>query len=279
MRAAVKQAGRLSWGVMWSLALAMVLLLTQAMAVTVQTMSPRGEVAKVRQARVTFSDSMVRFGDPRLPSPYQVSCQGDKPISGTSRWVDDKTWVYDFNEDIPAGTRCGLLLKAGTRSISGESVNGDSHFNFNTGGPLVVRAYPHDGESSKIEEDQIFAFLLSGMATPASIEKHGYCEISGIAERIALKVITGKTRSDILKAVDLVPQQERVAMVQCARPLPPDAKVQVVWGKGIATPSGVPNSAERRLSYKVRPPFSASFTCERSNARANCLPIRPMRIE
>lgn len=279
MGLAIKQTGRLSLGIMCSLALVMVLWLSHAMAVNVQTMSPRGEVAKVRQARVTFSDAMVRFGDPRLPSPFDVSCQGDKPVSGSSRWVDDKTWVYYFHDDVPAGTRCGLSLKAGTRSLSGESVTGDSRFNFNTGGPIVVRAYPHDSEYSKIQEDQIFALLLNGAAAPASIEKHGYCEISGIAERVALKVVTGKTRSDILKAVDLVPQQERVAMVQCARPLPPDAKVEVVWGKGIATPSGVPNSAERRLNYKVRPAFSASFTCERSNARANCLPIRPMRIE
>lgn len=78
MRSAFKQAGRLSFGIICSLALVMVLWLSHAMAVNVQTMSPRGEVSKVRQARVTFSDSMVRFGDPRLPSPFDVSCQGDR---------------------------------------------------------------------------------------------------------------------------------------------------------------------------------------------------------
>jgi hypothetical protein len=49
------------------LGVASVVVITHALAVTVETMSPQGEVAKVRQARLTFSDSMVKFGDPRLP--------------------------------------------------------------------------------------------------------------------------------------------------------------------------------------------------------------------
>jgi uncharacterized protein YfaS (alpha-2-macroglobulin family) len=248
-------------------------------AVTLQTVSPQGEVARVRQARATFSDSMVNFGDPRLPAPLDVRCVNDKPVTGTGRWVDDKTWVYDFTQDVPAGTRCKLNAKAGLKSLGGEALSGGTQFEFSTGGPAVVRAYPLPGEYSKIEEEQIFALLLNGPATKESIEKHAWCEASGVSERLPVAVVTGPTRTDILKAVGLVPQQERVVTVRCARPLPPDANVSVVWAEGIATPSGVPNSAERRLEYKVRPPFTASFTCERSNARADCLPIRPLRIE
>ncbi len=273
------QSGRVSLGAGLVLAVVSAAWLTHALAVNVQTMSPQGEVAKVRQARVTFSDSMVNFGDPRLPAPFEVACRGDKPATGTSRWVDDKTWVYDFTQDVSAGTRCGITLKAGVKSLAGEAVSGDKSFSFSTGGPAVVRAYPSPGEYSRIEEEQIFALLLNGAATQASIEKHAYCEVSGVSERIPVAVVGGKVRTDILKAVDLVAQQERAVTVRCARPLPPDANVSVMWARGIATPSGVPNSADRALEYKVRPAFTASFTCERSNARANCLPIRPMRIE
>ncbi|MGC4061961.1 MAG: MG2 domain-containing protein [Aquabacterium sp.] len=264
-------------GLLWGVA--SVAVITHALAVTVQTMSPQGEVAKVRQARLTFSDSMVKFGDPRLPPPADVSCQNDKPITGTGRWVDDKTWVYDFTQDLPAGTRCGLNLSPGVKAVNGETVTGDKRFAFSTGGPSVVRAYPSPNEYNKIEEEQVFALLLNGAATQASIEKHAYCEVSGVSERVPVAVVTGQVRTDILKAVELVPQQARVVAVRCARPLPPDANVNVVWAKGIATPSGVPNSADRVLRYTVRPPFTASFTCERVNSRADCLPIRPMRIE
>jgi hypothetical protein len=46
----------------------------------------------------------------------------------------------------------------------------------------------------------------------------------------------------------------------------------------VATPGGVPNSVEKRFTFTVREPFSVSFNCERENAQAACLPIRPMRL-
>ncbi|MBK6854445.1 MAG: alpha-2-macroglobulin [Burkholderiales bacterium] len=142
-----------------------------------------------------------------------------------------------------------------------------------------MRSYPWAGEYSTIEEEQVFVFLLNGAATPASIEKFGWCEASGINERLPLQVVTGPVRDAILKAVNLAAQQTRAVAVRCARPLPPDAQLTVVWGAGISTPSGVPTSAARRLDFKVRKPFAASFTCERSSSRADCLPIRPLRLE
>jgi hypothetical protein len=252
---------------------------TLAAAATVQTLSPQGEVAKVRQVRATFSESMVKFGNARLASPFNVVCKNDKPVAGTGRWVDDKTWVYDFTQDVPAGTRCTLALGAGVKALGGDAITGETRFAFSTGGPAIVRAYPSPGEYNQIEEEQVFALLLNGGATLASIQKHAHCEVSGISERVPVAVVSGPVRTDIIKAVGLVAQQERVTTLRCARPLPPDAEVNIVWARGIATPSGVANSAERKLDYHVRPPFTASFTCERVSSRADCLPIRPMRIQ
>ena len=80
---------------------------------TLKTMSPMGEVALVRQVRATFSESMVKFGDPRLPAPLDVRCTPDSAQSGTARWVDDKTWVYDFAKDLPPGTKCSVAPHPG----------------------------------------------------------------------------------------------------------------------------------------------------------------------
>jgi uncharacterized protein YfaS (alpha-2-macroglobulin family) len=250
-----------------------------AMSASVQTFSPQGEIAKVRQARATFSDAMVRFGDPRLPPPFDVACVDTTPITGSGRWIDDKTWVHDFSNDVPAGVRCEFRLKPGLKSLAGQPVTGTTGYTFSTGGPAIVRAYPHPGEGSTVEEEQVFVFVLNGAATPDSIEKNGHCEVSGVGERLALKVVAGPVREAILKAVGVTALQARVATVQCARPLPPEARLAVVWGVGIATPSGVPSSAERRVEYQVRKPFAASFTCERVSSRADCLPIRPLRVE
>jgi uncharacterized protein YfaS (alpha-2-macroglobulin family) len=252
--------------------------LAQAQA-TLKAFSPRGEVAVVRQVRATFSESMVKFGDPRLPAPMDVACTPAGAQAGTARWVDDKTWVYDFAKDLAPGTRCDVKPRAGVQSVAGAAIAAGAAFSFSTGGPAIVRAYPSPGEYSKIEESQAFALLLNGAATADSIQRFAYCEVGGVGERLPVKILTGQVRDAILKAVGLVAQQARAVTLQCGRPAAPEARLSLVWGAGIATASGVPSTADRRLDYVVRPAFSASFTCERTNARADCLPMRPLRLE
>jgi uncharacterized protein YfaS (alpha-2-macroglobulin family) len=247
-----------------------------AQAVTVQTFSPQGEVALVRQVRATFSESMVPLGDPKQPAPFDLDCAP----KGAGRWIDDKTWVFDFEEDVPPGTRCALSLKPGLASTAGHAITGKASFQFSTGGPAVVRAYPYpNGKNSAIEEEQAFALLLNGPATPESVQQHAYCAATGIGERIGIQILTGAVRDAILQNVHLVAQKERALVVRCQRPLPEDADVTLVWGKGIAAASGVPTTSERKLAYHTRPPFTANFTCERENEQASCLPIRPLRLE
>jgi len=268
-----------SWFIAALAGLLATLPLTARADATLKTMSPQGEVALVRQVRATFSESMVKFGDPRLPAPLDVACTPGSAQAGTARWVDDKTWVFDFAKDVPPGTRCNVAPHPGIKSVAGAPIAPDAKFGFSTGGPAVVRAYPSPSTYSKIEEEQVFALLLNGPATADSIQRFAYCEFAGVGERVPVKIITGATRDAILKAVNLVPQQARSVTLQCARPVAPDAKVSLVWGAGIATTTGVASTADRRLDYVVRPAFTASFTCERVNSRADCLPMRPLRLE
>ena len=51
-----------------------------------------------------------------------------------------------------------------------------------------------------------------------------------------------------------------------------------MFGQGVATLSGVANTVERRFTYQVREPFELSFACERENAQADCLPLRPLTL-
>src|SRR6185295_11705719 len=163
------------------------------------------------QLRATFSEAMVRFGEPKLPAPFDLAC----PTPGSGRWVDDKTWVFDFREDVPAGTNCSATLKAGLKALGGDAVTGSTRFAFNTGGPVVVRAYPSAG--SVVEEEQAFALLLNGAAAPASVERFAHCQASGVGEKLPVQLVTGAVRDEILKAVKLTPQQARVVTLRCAR--------------------------------------------------------------
>ncbi len=58
----------------WLLAASLAALATGAQALTVASLSPQGEVARVRQVVVKFDSAAVSFGDPKAPAPFAVSC-------------------------------------------------------------------------------------------------------------------------------------------------------------------------------------------------------------
>ncbi len=105
-----------AWSVLCSVALA-------AEPPRVATFSPQGTVKNVRQVRAAFSEPMVPFGDPRgAGDPFAVECAE----AGRGRWLDPRTWVYDFEREVPGGTGCAFQLKPGMRALSGRDVRGNA---------------------------------------------------------------------------------------------------------------------------------------------------------
>ena len=249
-------------------------------AVSVRQFSPQGEIANVRQARATFSAAMVDFGDAKLAAPFDLDCTDSKAAAGSGRWINDRSWVYDFTDDVGPGTRCTFKLKADLKARDGNAVSGKAAYTFSTGGPAIVRNFPAAGEGSAgIDEEQVFVLVLNGPATPVSVQANAWCEVSGIGERIGVRIVGGADRTELLKRFSLDSLGDRVTMLACARRFPNGADVALVWGRGIAAASGIATTVERRLKFEVRPDFTASFTCERENAQAACTPVRPVRVE
>jgi hypothetical protein len=74
---------------------------------------------------------MVPLGDPRsFVDPFEIDCQ----MEGAGRWIDSRTWVYDFTRDLPGGLRCRFQLRTGLATQAGKSVIGRATFAFTTGG-------------------------------------------------------------------------------------------------------------------------------------------------
>jgi uncharacterized protein YfaS (alpha-2-macroglobulin family) len=267
-------------------------------AAGVEAFSPQGTVKDVRQVAVRFSKPVVRFGDPRLPQPFDIDC----PAAGRARWADARNWVYDFEEDLPGGVECRFTLKTDFKTVNGEGFSGKKIFSFNTGGPAIRAELPEEGSES-VDENQAFLLALDAPASEDSVRAHAYCVVSGLAEKIPLQVISGEERKKLLaqreqlgyeyyrilwkngsesvaQAKNRSPQkaEELVVTARCGRALPPETQVQIVWGKGIATPRGVATSQDQTLAYKTRPAFSASFSCQRVNAKSACLPMTPMSL-
>lgn len=265
-----------STAVAWGLLLAA----ASAQALQITQFSPQGEVARVRQVVARFDSAAVQFGDPKAPAPLELRCSDAQASKGTGRWTSEREWVYDFERDLPPGVRCTAQVKSDFKSASGAILKGAGSYQFNSGGPFVQNLRP--GTYEAIDEEQYFVLVLNGPATPESVQAHAWCQLDGVGERVPVRLVAGKERADLLKAQGLERSaaQEPLAVLTlaCNRRFTPSSRVQLVWGKGVATPSGVPNAVEKRFTYQVRAPFTAEFTCERENAQAACLPIRPLTV-
>jgi uncharacterized protein YfaS (alpha-2-macroglobulin family) len=272
----------------------------------IEMFSPEGTVGQVRQATARFSVPMVPFGDLRAAAPFEVDC----PVPGKGRWVDDRTWAYDFERDLPGAVRCRFQLRADLRDLAGQALAGRREFVLATGGPAVLQAIPYDG-SSAIDEHQAFVLALSAPAAAPSVTGHAWCQADGIAEKIGVRILGGEAREQALLASRWMVQNtlrgdgdadggqergkpytparlraderagklDRLLVLQCQRTLPADTKVALVWGKGIAAANGAATSADHMLAYQTRPDFSARLRCDRVSARAQCIPFLPMRLE
>jgi uncharacterized protein YfaS (alpha-2-macroglobulin family) len=248
----------------------------RADAARITQVTPQGKVAQVRQVVVKFDEPMVAFGAPDLPAPARIQCNDASASAGQPRWINDKTWAWDFAADLPPGVTCSIDLNDGLKSSAGHALTGPRHFALETGGPFVQSVQPYGGE---IEENQAFVVRLNGPATDASVRQNVWCESSGLGNRIPVKNVDAATRAELLKRFRLQKEAARVLTLQCQQALPSGTKAQLVYGKGVASPSGIANDVERRFDFTVREPFAASFSCERENAKAPCTPLRPLRVQ
>ena len=246
-----------------------------AAAVSVEQFSPQGTVKDVRQVTARFSAPMVPFGDLRdVAAPFTIDCSE----KGTARWVDSRTWAYDFTSDLPAGVQCTFSVREDLRSLGGEPVGGEVRFSFSTGGPAVESTLPGEG-TDRIEEEQAFVLSLNGEAGRDSVRAHAGFEVQGIAERVGVELIEGEARDQLIANLPYWLRPEGPTVVLKARQaFPNKAKVRLIWGAGIASLSGVVTAQDQVLEYRVRPPFTAKISCQRENPKANCIPLTPVQI-
>nr|WP_170845049.1 Ig-like domain-containing alpha-2-macroglobulin family protein [Chitinasiproducens palmae] len=249
---------------------------TSAHAARIVRVTPEGEVGPVTQVTAVFDEAMVAFGSGDGAAPLTLSCSG-APTSatrGSGRWIDAKTWSFRFDQTLGPGARCELRPSAGLKSAAGQAVTGNTRYAFATGGPRVLALRP----GGNVDEDQIFAARMNVPVTERSVQDNVFCEVDGIGERLPVKLVKGADRDAILRHLDVSGAGPDWITFSCQRRLPSGATVRLLWGAGLATAGGVSAGRPQQFERTVRAPLTASFSCERENARAACSPLRPMQL-
>ncbi len=263
-------------GIFWAVVLFSLFLSNHTLAgnlAEIKSFSPQGVVKGIRQATVIFSEPMVAFGDPRLGDPFTVQC----PAKGQGRWIDSRTWSYDFAADLSGGVECEFRLKEDIKALSGTDISGQKNFRFSTGGPAIVRSVPSEG-NEQIDERQIFVLYLDAAPRGASLTGHVYFSVAGIKERIGINIVTGNERRKILKTINHKGDEGLVVLVQARQTFPDSAVVKLIWGRDVTSDSGVTTETDQVLSFRTREPFRAEFWCTRENANRDCIPLLPMGL-
>jgi len=223
----------------------------------VEAISPNGSAKGVRQVALRFNAPMAPLGDPgAMRDPASVRCT--PAAAGASRWVDERSWVFDFDAALPGAVRCQVRLARGLRTLAGERITGRRRFAFDTGGPAVLAMAPAPGAKNAIEEDARFVLRLDAVPDDGALEKAAYLEDAASSRRIALRIVTGTERDDLLRAVT----KARLAsdFVFAPRsPLTPSRGLTLVWrGKS----RGLRAATPQRFEYRTRDPLELVPACE-----------------
>ena len=253
-----------------------------AMATQVTDFTPQDTVKDVRQAAARFDRPVVALGDPRAAAPFDVNC----PVAGSGKWLDDRTWVYDFEYNLPGAVRCEFAVRAGLKDAAGQPVHADI-FRFDTGGPQVVAMRPADGDD-RIDERQTFVLAFDTQVKPGTLASRASCRVTGLAERIEVEVLQGAAREAALQPLKagndplfrrrFAPNAATTELLRCKRPLPNEAQVSLLLEQGVEAANGLASQEAQTFAFRVRPAFRARAVCDKVNARAACNPLTPIRV-
>ncbi|RVU05944.1 alpha-2-macroglobulin [Novosphingobium umbonatum] len=248
----------------------------------------------IERFTLRFSEAMVPLGDPRAQAPATSDCT----TKSSGHWVDQQTYVLDFDHALPGGLSCKVQLRKGLTTLRKQALSGQSVWAIDTGGPGVraVMAPGEDGDT--IDEDQVFLVATNVPADPASIAAKAGCALSGLGEMAAVDVLPAETvgqildrmdkddwrQSDFLQKAEIgdkLPSEPRLraaalaklTALRCRRPLVPQHDMSLVWPAGISDAHGKLAGLDQRFDFKVRAAFEARWECSRANGNAACSPI------
>lgn len=242
---------------------------------------PQGRVSGIEAVQLRFSGPATAFGDAAAAAPVVLACDGPVP-QGQGRWLDDMRWTYVFEHTLPAGVSCTATANSDYRDLNGQALVGDFRFAFDTGAPAVSDMRPYPG--MVIDEEQVFILQFDGPVDAQAVAQSSHCAIDGLAEKIPVEAVGDEHLDSLMQAAYLPPPGDpaTVALLRCARVLPPETQMRLEIGPGIRAQGQadtLPGSSEPRvLEYEVRPPFMATLSCTRERAGRPCLPVASVTV-
>lgn len=201
--------------------------------------------------------SPVKDWGKTTPDQFELNCAGPLPELEL-KWNNATTFKIVPKKNFEPGLTCVGKL----------NIDDKANFKFDVPKASVVQILPWSFDS--LEEDATFIVKLDTEASPATVEGASYVEVSGMSERVELTAITGEKRAEVLKAAYLE-ESPNYVILSPKRNFPPSRTIVFVMKEGFAHAFS--------KEGKIRDPFTAKATCERTNASAPCSPLGSIGLE
>lgn len=254
------------------------------------TISPTGNIESVSQVQVNFSTAVIKLGDISADQNFPVESNCFVAENGTANgngyWVDEKTWVYTYEQAPAPNSLCQINTKAAFKTPTNKNLPNES-VSFKTLSAQVLKIFPH--EYDEIDAHQYFLIHLNGKADVNWVLQNVYFNIENIGDR--LKPTIG-TESEIKELISELSKKEghltwyldnlfqtennkdtakplinysNFILLKSDRAFPRGSKVSLKW--------------HADFSFNVSKAFKANFTCERETAQSDCVPLGQMYVQ
>ncbi len=167
--------------------------------------SPNSYVPFVTDLSVTFSQPMIAVSSQNKASET-VPVQLTPEVKGKWRWLGTKTLIFDAEKRFPMATKFSATIPAGTKSVTGGTLQKDFSWNFETPPPKVESFIPNN---VTVKRDAVLLAKFNQKINAEAVLP----KINAVAngQKIALRLATqaeidaDKELSDMIKT--LVPNQ------------------------------------------------------------------------
>jgi uncharacterized protein YfaS (alpha-2-macroglobulin family) len=223
--------------------------------------SPRGEVARASEVSVRFDQPMVPVARVGLVATPPVAIA--PAAAGSWRWIDSRVLTFTAAASrLPGATAFSVTVPAGTRALSGATLDADAHANFATGAVELAGGYPQWGARTDspiavrfdqdIDPAHILPFLhvANGKGRPLAWKAIALAE----AERLWMKNPTLKADPPNRR-----PQPgPRYLVIAPVSSWPPGIDVKVRLARGAPSAEGTrPADRDSFASFAIAPEFVA----------------------
>lgn len=205
----------------------------------------------------TFSKAPENWGK-NDPSQVKIEC-GEVIPEYDVKWSNGQTLKVVFHKNLRPGLQCFTHLSL-------EGIKEKNAFKV----PLIkiLNIQPWDFE--KLEEDNAFILSVESPIDPEALAGEAYVEVEGLSEKIELDAVTGESKKALLKS-QWMEDSPNIIVLKPRRNFPLQKSIVLVVPEKF--------TFELKKQGKIRDPFRARMTCERTNDSAPCSPLSSITLE